>query len=84
MSNTEKILEKAQVIWEDSLTNPIELMSPDSVYSDWYALNYQRLRVVMDAIRKRGFASGVFNALSAVGMDERKQKMQRFINGDGI
>jgi hypothetical protein len=87
MSRTEKLLEKAHSIWEESL---FQDGLPDPVDVDgygtprWYTFNYQRLRKILHERSQVGFASGVFNALATIGLDEKKERNKSFRDGDGI
>jgi hypothetical protein len=86
MNRTEKILEKAQTIWETEMAEMSGLDAPVDVGNSWYTHNYQRLRTLLMKRRTLGFADGVFYTLAAVGMDEKKLQTQgqTFIHGGGI
>ena len=86
MNRTEKLLEKAQAIWEKEMAELNGLAAPVDVGNSWYTHNYQQLRILLMKRRKLGFADGVFYTLAAVGMDEKKLQTQgqTFIHGGGI
>lgn len=84
MSRVEKLLDKAQTIWEDEMRQLNGLPDPADVDSQWYKFKYQEFRRLLDARGKLGFANGVFHSLAAFSMDERKTRQRTFNNGDGI
>lgn len=88
MSRTEKLLNKAQDIWEENLRTLDGLPDPADVCryndNDWYKLNYQRLREILHQRHRLGFSTGVFHTLAAIGLDEKKERNQTFKDGAGI
>ena len=87
MNQSEKLLDKAQSIWEKSL---FQDGLPDPVDVDgygtprWYTHNYQTLRKIVHERSQAGFAQGVFHTLAVIGMDETKKENVLFKHGDGI
>lgn len=88
MTRAEKLLDKAQTIWEDSLRNLDGLPDPNDVcYGQeyhWYKANYQRLRKIVSERQKLGFSTGVFHSFAAFSMDEKKATQVSFRDGAGI
>ena len=85
MSRTKKLLDRAQTAWEDELRQLNGLPDPADVDNSWYKFKYQEFRKLLDARRKLGWASGVFDRLAAISMDEDKsRRTQTFTNGEGI
>lgn len=88
MTQTEKILNKAQKMWWSNLNKLEALPDPhDLGYKDPYSAfgGYQEFRKLIKTRTNLAFADGVFHALASVSTDENKEKFQhKFINGDGI
>lgn len=84
MNRVERLLDKAQTIWETEMRELNGLPDPNDVDNPWYRFKYQEFRKILDSRRKLGFADGVFHTLTAFSMDERKAKHQSFNHGDGI
>ena len=92
-TRTETLLEKAQNMRESTLQEYEGLPSPHE-YNDSYGrdgkrfcypFEYQKLRKICHQNSQMGFAQGVFHALSAVSMDEQKEKRGvSLTNGAGI
>lgn len=89
MNRTDKLLDRAQTVWADELRQLKGLPDPAYVcYGNeyhWYKRNYQMLRKLLDTRRKLGWASGVFDCLTAISMDDDKaRRAQTFMHGEGI
>ena len=70
-SASEKILEKAQKMWEDGLSTLDALPDTDKV------VNYYKLRKFIGHRTKLSWASGVFHAIGAVNADEVRGRNRR-------
>lgn len=88
MSRVQRILEKAQKLWEEGMASIKGLPDPAGIYSEsgrfWYSSKYQEFREICHQRSKLGFADGVFHTLAAIGMDEKKAENKTFNHGDGI
>lgn len=85
MSRTDKLLDRAQTAWETEMRELNGLPDPADVDNTWYKYRYQEFRKLLDTRRRLGWASGVFDCLAAISMDEDKtRRPQTFTNGEGI
>ena len=71
LSASERLLEKAQKMWNDGLSSLEALPDTDRT------VNYYDLRKFIGHRTKLSWASGVFYAFGAIGVDEAREKAKR-------
>jgi hypothetical protein len=71
-SYTEKLLDRAQKMWDEGLANITPLQEPDQF--GMVKLRYQEFRRLIAERRKLSWANGVFDALAAVSIDESRER----------
>jgi len=80
VSRSEKALEKAQTLWEETLANIIpfpESGAHEIGYGVWPAQWDKRIREIMKQRKKLAFSDGICYAFAAMDMDEQKKRNQR-------